>query len=55
MLSVLNRLADFSPGQKVLDLGYGTCTLTLMILDAYPELDITALDGDERVLSISTK
>ena len=51
----LIRQADLSPGQRVLDLGCGTCTLTLMIREAYPGLDITGLDGDERVLSIATK
>jgi ubiquinone/menaquinone biosynthesis C-methylase UbiE len=47
--------AGFASGQRVLDLGCGTCTLTLMILEAYPGLDITGLDGDERVLSIASK
>lgn len=42
-------------GQRVVDIGCGTCTLTLMILEAYPGLDITGLDADERVLSIAAK
>ncbi len=47
--------AGLSLGQRVLDLGCGTCTLTLMILEAHPGLDVNGLDGDKRVLSIATK
>ncbi|MBN2027710.1 MAG: class I SAM-dependent methyltransferase [Actinobacteria bacterium] len=47
--------AGLAQGQRVLDLGCGTCTLTLMILEAYPGLDMTGLDADERVLSIAAK
>jgi ubiquinone/menaquinone biosynthesis C-methylase UbiE len=47
--------AGLSPGQRVLDIGCGTCTLILMILEAYPGLDIAGLDADERVLSIAGK
>ena len=51
----LIRQAGLAPGQKALDLGCGTCTLTLMIIEDYPGLDITGLDGDERMLSIAAK
>ncbi len=47
--------AGFAPGQSVLDLGCGTCTLTLMILEAHPDIDVTGLDADERVLSIAAR
>jgi ubiquinone/menaquinone biosynthesis C-methylase UbiE len=53
--TALIRQAGLAFGQRVLDLGCGTCTLTLMALEAYPDLDVSGLDGDERVLSIAVK
>jgi ubiquinone/menaquinone biosynthesis C-methylase UbiE len=44
--------AGISPGQRVLDLGCGTATLTILIKQAYPGAEVTGLDGDPRVLAI---
>jgi ubiquinone/menaquinone biosynthesis C-methylase UbiE len=41
------------PGDKILDLGCGTGTLTLMIHKQQPDADLTGLDGDEQVLKIA--
>ena len=45
--------ANIQPGMKVLDLGCGTGTLTLMIKHIQPEADLTGLDGDPQVLDIA--
>lgn len=45
--------ANIQPKMKVLDLGCGTGTLTLMLKNAYPEARITGVDGDSEVLDIA--
>ena len=45
--------ANIQPGMKVLDLGCGTGTLTLMLKRAHPEAEVTGLDGDPQVLDIA--
>lgn len=45
--------AQIASGQRVLDLGAGTGTLTVMIKQAYPGADVVGLDGDPRVLAIA--
>lgn len=40
------------PGMKVLDLGCGTGTLTVMLKKEYPNSTITGLDGDPQMLDI---
>jgi ubiquinone/menaquinone biosynthesis C-methylase UbiE len=46
----LIQSANIQPQMKVLDLGCGTGTLTIMIKQAHPNADITGLDGDPQVL-----
>ena len=45
--------AQFDANQRVLDLGCGTGTLTLMLKRQYPNLDLIGLDGDPKVLEIA--
>lgn len=49
----LVQQANIQPKMKVLDLGCGTGTLTLMLKRAHPEATITGLDGDPEVLAIA--
>lgn len=46
-------LADPRPGRRILDLGCGTGTLTLMIQTCQSEVDIVGLDADPEVLAIA--
>jgi ubiquinone/menaquinone biosynthesis C-methylase UbiE len=45
--------ARILPGMKVLDLGCGTGTLTVMLKEEYPNTSINGLDGDPQVLEIA--
>lgn len=47
--------ARFGEGQRVLDLGCGTATLTLLAKEMSPGADVTGLDGDPRILEIARK
>lgn len=45
--------AQIEPGQRVLDLGCGTATLTILIKQMYPAAEIVGLDGDPKILAIA--
>ena len=45
--------AHLQPGQRIMDLGCGTGTLTILIKQCQPASDVTGLDGDPRVLEIA--
>jgi len=49
----LVRQAWVVKGHRVLDLGCGTATLTLLIKQAHPEAEVTGLDGDPKALEIA--
>lgn len=49
----LIQQVNIQPKMKVLDLGCGTGTLTLMIKRAHPTAEVTGLDGDPQVLDIA--
>lgn len=46
-------LAHIQSGQRVLDLGCGTATLTIMIKKLHPGAIITGVDGDPHILEIA--
>lgn len=53
-----NRLIDnagIQAGQKILDLGCGTATLTLMLKRAHPETEVVGLDADRQILEIARR
>jgi ubiquinone/menaquinone biosynthesis C-methylase UbiE len=49
----LIQQAQIQPGMRVLDLGCGTGTLTILIKQTHMEADIVGLDGDPTVLEIA--
>ena len=49
----LIQQANIQPNMKVLDLGCGTGTLTLMFKRAHPTAEVTGMDGDPQVLDIA--
>lgn len=51
----LLRQARIRSGHRVLDLGCGTGTLTLLIKSTCPEAEVTGLDGDKQVLEIARR
>jgi ubiquinone/menaquinone biosynthesis C-methylase UbiE len=51
----LIRQADIQPGHRVLDVGCGTGTLTLLIQRTQPAAQVTGLDGDPAVLAIARR
>ena len=45
--------ARIEKGQRVLDLGCGTGTLTILIKKSHPEAEVIGLDGDPNILEIA--
>jgi len=45
--------AQIKPGMRLLDLGCGTGTLTIMIKQMHPEAEVVGLDGDLSILEIA--
>jgi ubiquinone/menaquinone biosynthesis C-methylase UbiE len=53
--TALIHQAHIDPGMRVLDLGCGTGTLTLMAQHAHPGATFVGLDGDPRVLDAAAR
>src|SRR5215216_103767 len=49
----LVRQARIGPGQRVLDLGCGTASLTVMIKQVHPDAEVVGLDADGKILEIA--
>jgi len=49
----LIQQAQIKPRHRVLDLGCGTATLTILIKQTHPETEVVGLDGDPKVLAIA--
>lgn len=49
----LVELAQIKRGHRVLDLGCGTATLTILIKRAHPESEVIGLDSDPRILDVA--
>lgn len=51
--TALIEQANFADGQHVLDLACGTGTLAVLIKKAYLKVQVTAIDGDAKILAIA--
>jgi len=49
----LITLASIQPGMRLLDLGCGTATLTILVKQLHPTVDVVGIDGDPDVLAIA--
>ncbi len=50
---LLVEQAALRPGHRVLDIGCGTATLTILLKQACAEAEVTGLDGDAKVLDLA--
>jgi len=53
--SHLIDMMQLKPGMRLLDVGCGTGTLAIMIKHAFPQAQVTGLDGDPEILEIANK
>jgi ubiquinone/menaquinone biosynthesis C-methylase UbiE len=51
----LVRQAGIRPGDRVLDFGTGTATLSILLAEQHPDADVTGVDVDEKVLTIARR
>ncbi|MCH7675357.1 MAG: class I SAM-dependent methyltransferase [Caldithrix sp.] len=51
----LIQQANIKAGHRVLDLGCGTATLSIMLKEIHPAAEVIGLDGDEKALSIAQR
>ncbi len=51
----LIQQANIQPGYRLLDLGCGTATLTILLKQLHPGADVVGLDGDEKALVIAKR
>ena len=51
----LVRQADIHDGQRILDLGCGTATLSVLMKELHPGATIIGLDGDPKILELAKK
>lgn len=51
----LVKQAHIQGGHRVLDLGCGTATLTILIKQTHPDAEVIGLDGDAKILEIARK
>jgi ubiquinone/menaquinone biosynthesis C-methylase UbiE len=47
--------AHIRRGDRILDLGCGTATLTILIKRTHPGAEVAGLDGDPRILEIARR
>ena len=52
-MRTLVEQANIKNGYRLLDLGCGTATLTILIKKAHPGTEVTGLDGDPKILGIA--
>ncbi len=45
--------ANIGKDKRILDLGCGTATLTILIKKSYPDADVIGLDGDPKILELA--
>jgi len=51
----LTEQANFADGQRVLDLACGTGTLAVLVKKTHPKVQVTAIDGDAKILAIAKR
>jgi ubiquinone/menaquinone biosynthesis C-methylase UbiE len=53
--TALVRQAGIHSGDRVLDFGTGTATLSILLAEQYPDADVKGVDVDEKVLTIARR